>query len=114
MTVPTAHTERANVRVLAVQYPGRQDGCAEPVVESVARLADEIARLPAASQLASPPVLFGHSLGALVAFGTGCPARVPLRWRACSSPAPLPLGRAGTTNSYEAAADGILPAPVAC
>ncbi|MFD3497956.1 thioesterase II family protein [Streptomyces sp. NPDC058678] len=59
-----------DVRVLAVQYPGRQDRCAEPAFEDIALLADEIARLLAEPQPASSPVLFGHSLGALVAFET--------------------------------------------
>ena len=59
-----------DVRVLAVQYPGRQDRCTEPAFEDVALLANEIARLLAEPRPASPPVLFGHSLGALVAFET--------------------------------------------
>ena len=69
-----------DVRVLAVQYPGRQDRCAEPAFEDVAQLADEIARLLAEPRPASAPVLFGHSLGALVAFETA--ARLEHRYGA--------------------------------
>ncbi|MGY3678341.1 thioesterase II family protein [Streptomyces sp. TE33382] len=67
---PLSAALAADVRVLAVQYPGRQDRCAEPAFEDVALLADEISRLLVAPEPASSPVLFGHSLGALVAFET--------------------------------------------
>lgn len=55
--------------VYAVQYPGRQDRIAEEFVTSITALADRIAaaienRVPAG------PVLFGHSMGATVAFET--------------------------------------------
>ncbi|EFL30479.1 thioesterase [Streptomyces viridochromogenes DSM 40736] len=69
-----------DIRVLAVQYPGRQDRCSEPAFEDVALLADEIARLLAEPRPASSPVLFGHSLGALVAFETA--ARLEHRYGA--------------------------------
>jgi surfactin synthase thioesterase subunit len=53
--------------VLPVQYPGRQDRRAEPPIRSISRLADEILTV-----LESLPrrrlVLFGHSMGACVAF----------------------------------------------
>ncbi|MFE7778352.1 thioesterase II family protein [Streptomyces sp. NPDC057445] len=55
------------VDVLAVQYPGRQERRSEPAFEDVGLLADAIAE-----QLAAwtdrPLALFGHSLGATVAF----------------------------------------------
>ncbi|WP_410676212.1 thioesterase II family protein [Amycolatopsis sp. cmx-4-68] len=53
--------------VLAIQYPGRQDRCAEPCVEDVTSLADAAtaALLPV---LDRPVALFGHSMGAAVAF----------------------------------------------
>ncbi|MET9258053.1 alpha/beta fold hydrolase [Streptomyces sp. NPDC003717] len=55
-----------DIEVLAVQYPGRQDRHTEPCLESVAALADGVAaRLPADGK---PFALFGHSLGAIVAF----------------------------------------------
>lgn len=53
--------------VLAVQYPGRQDRRNEPHITSISGLADEILTV-----LESLPrrrlVLFGHSMGACVAF----------------------------------------------
>jgi surfactin synthase thioesterase subunit len=57
------------VQALAVQYPGRQDRIAEPLVPSVGDLAGHVARElePWADR---PLVLFGHSLGAAVAFET--------------------------------------------
>ncbi|MEU5431273.1 alpha/beta fold hydrolase [Streptomyces olivoreticuli] len=54
------------VEVLAVQYPGRQDRHREPCLESVAGLAHGVvAQLPSDGK---PFALFGHSLGAIVAF----------------------------------------------
>ncbi len=55
------------IEVLAVQYPGRQERLHEPPLEDLTGLADEVvaglARMPAI-----PLTLFGHSMGALVAF----------------------------------------------
>ncbi|WP_067968112.1 thioesterase II family protein [Nocardiopsis trehalosi] len=53
--------------VLAVQYPGRQDRQAEPGITDLGELADGVhaALAPWADR---PLVLFGHSMGALVAF----------------------------------------------
>nr|WP_232425068.1 alpha/beta fold hydrolase [Pseudofrankia inefficax] len=58
-------------RVLAVQYPGRQDRRAEPAVEDVAELAGQIAGVLSDGPLADvdgPVAFFGHSMGAVVAF----------------------------------------------
>lgn len=57
----------ADVEVLAVPLPGRQDRLAEPCVESMAAMADVIATalLP---WLDRPLALFGHSMGACVAY----------------------------------------------
>ncbi|MEU3415533.1 MULTISPECIES: thioesterase II family protein [unclassified Streptomyces] len=64
---PLADALAGTAEVLPVQYPGRQDRRAEPPLTSVARLADEIVTV-----LESLPrrrlVLFGHSMGACVAF----------------------------------------------
>ncbi|RNL73098.1 thioesterase [Streptomyces sp. I6] len=58
-----------DVSLMAVQYPGRGDRFAEPPVDDVAAMAGcaaaELLRLPPAGRL-----LFGHSLGALVAYET--------------------------------------------
>lgn len=68
-----ARTLPADFDVMAVQYPGRQDRYREapfttlaPLVESVAEeLAQELAADPG-----RPYALFGHSMGALVAYET--------------------------------------------
>jgi surfactin synthase thioesterase subunit len=57
----------ARVEVLAVQYPGRQDRRAEKPIADLGRLADGVFEaLARCSGL--PLVLFGHSMGAVVAF----------------------------------------------
>jgi len=57
-----------DLEVWAVQYPGRQDRRSEPGIESITGLARaaaaELTRRPADR----PMVIFGHSMGALVAF----------------------------------------------
>jgi pyochelin biosynthesis protein PchC len=55
------------VELLAVQYPGRQDRLREPAAADVHELADTVAAalLPALDQ---PLALFGHSLGATIAY----------------------------------------------
>ncbi|GAA4526035.1 thioesterase II family protein [Amycolatopsis samaneae] len=63
--VSTALSPRAEV--LAVQYPGRQDRRAEPLIDDLAVLADRLAEL-VARQLDRPTVFFGHSMGASLAF----------------------------------------------
>lgn len=55
------------VEVLSVQYPGREDRYAEPMVDDVGLLADAVAAvLPPWCD--RPLALFGHSMGAIVAF----------------------------------------------
>ncbi|MGI5501277.1 thioesterase II family protein [Lentzea sp. CA-135723] len=56
---------QGRAELLAVQYPGRQDRRSEPLVDDVRALADEIAPLLPAGR---PLHLFGHSMGAMVAF----------------------------------------------
>ncbi|MEV4145420.1 alpha/beta fold hydrolase [Amycolatopsis sp. NPDC049691] len=55
------------VDVLAVQYPGRQDRHAEPLVDDLFVLADRLAGVLAA-EVAAPVAFFGHSMGASLAF----------------------------------------------
>lgn len=57
------------VDVQAVQCPGRQDRIDEPPVEDLTVLAAEIARRVVAGS-GPAPVLFGHSMGALLAYET--------------------------------------------
>ncbi|MEV7548989.1 alpha/beta fold hydrolase [Amycolatopsis sp. NPDC089917] len=54
------------VEVHTVQYPGRQDRMAEPVIDDLHVLADQLVDVVAA--LPKPFALFGHSMGAIVAF----------------------------------------------
>ncbi|MEU5404363.1 alpha/beta fold hydrolase [Streptomyces sp. NPDC005963] len=71
--IPLARALSAEFDVVSVQYPGRQDRYAEspfttlaPLVAAVAaELAHEVAR-----DRGRPYALFGHSMGALVAFET--------------------------------------------
>ncbi|MET9854942.1 alpha/beta fold hydrolase [Streptomyces sp. NPDC006450] len=64
---PVSRTLSPDVDVLAIQYPGRQDRRTEPCVDDVGRLADLVTAelLPYADR---PLALFGHSLGATLAF----------------------------------------------
>ncbi|MFF1379233.1 thioesterase II family protein [Streptomyces sp. NPDC058308] len=80
------------VEVLAVRYPGREDRFDEPPASSVEALADEIAAvLPVSRE--QPLVLFGHSMGAAVAFEVArrieraCPGGLT---RLCVSGRPAP------------------------
>lgn len=65
--LPLAAALAPDVRVLAVQYPGRQDRHGEPPVATIAELADRIttALLPHTER---PFAFFGHSMGAILAF----------------------------------------------
>ncbi|MFI5836565.1 thioesterase II family protein [Micromonospora sp. NPDC051300] len=59
----------ASIEVVAVQYPGRQDRCGDPYAASIGDLADEIAAV-VQDRLDRPTALFGHSMGATVAYET--------------------------------------------
>ncbi|MDB1089998.1 alpha/beta fold hydrolase [Streptomyces sp. ACA25] len=64
---PVSQRLSPRVETLAVQYPGRQDRRNEPCVESVHELADLLADVVEPWQ-DKPLALFGHSMGASVAF----------------------------------------------
>ncbi|AQZ67810.1 Thioesterase in siderophore biosynthesis gene cluster [[Actinomadura] parvosata subsp. kistnae] len=65
--LPLSRALSPHLDVLAVQYPGRQDRFAEPCVDDVRALADEVfVRLRGRG--GPPPALFGHSMGAAVAY----------------------------------------------
>ncbi|MFC5143588.1 thioesterase II family protein [Streptomyces aureoversilis] len=65
--LPLSRAMPETVEVLCVQYPGRQDRRTEPLVDSVPALADQVfgALLPWTDR---PLALFGHGLGASLAF----------------------------------------------
>ena len=59
----------AYVSVLACRLPGREARIGEPFAESLAEAADQIARVyQERRRVAGPLVLFGHSMGAVLAF----------------------------------------------
>ncbi|HEX5406866.1 MAG TPA: alpha/beta fold hydrolase [Pseudonocardiaceae bacterium] len=65
----SADLAKRGVDTLIVQYPGRQDRRTEPALTTIAELADGVTdALTGRSDL--PIVLFGHSMGAVVAFET--------------------------------------------
>ncbi|MFH8516827.1 thioesterase II family protein [Streptomyces gelaticus] len=67
----TYHSLSANLsagnRVLLVQYPGRQDRLAEQPVEDLRQLADQVVEA-LTPWLDGPLVLFGHSMGSVLAY----------------------------------------------
>jgi len=65
--VPFALSNADRVEVLAVQYPGRQDRRREEPIAAMNVLADRIYEV-LARRPGLPLVLFGHSMGAVVAF----------------------------------------------
>ncbi|MFI7080357.1 thioesterase II family protein [Micromonospora sp. NPDC049903] len=68
--LPLATALSPDVEVLSIQYPGRQERRREPVPGSISELADAI--LPALPPADDRPVaIFGHSMGALVAYELG-------------------------------------------
>jgi surfactin synthase thioesterase subunit len=56
-----------DIDVLSVQYPGRQDRRTEPCVESIDELADRV-YAAIGPWTGRPLALFGHSMGAVLAF----------------------------------------------
>ncbi|MFE2143724.1 thioesterase II family protein [Streptomyces sp. NPDC059456] len=66
---PMAQALAPDVDVLAVQYPGRQDRRTEPCIEDIGTLAAHAAE-EVLGWSDRPVTLFGHSMGALIAFET--------------------------------------------
>ncbi|WP_370968654.1 thioesterase II family protein [Amycolatopsis sp. cg9] len=64
---PVSAALAPSVEVLAVQYPGRQDRYAEPPVDDLFVLADQLVEV-LAPELTGPVAFFGHSMGASLAF----------------------------------------------
>ncbi|MEU0130855.1 alpha/beta fold hydrolase [Streptomyces sp. NPDC006289] len=88
---PVAQALSPRVEVLAVQYPGRQDRRQEPLIDDLGTLADQVCEAVLAS-VDRPFALFGHSMGATLAFEVASrlerERRVPLRVFASGRRAP--------------------------
>ncbi|MFJ8495440.1 thioesterase II family protein [Streptomyces sp. NPDC094038] len=66
---PVAMSLAPEADVVVLQYPGRQDRLREPCITDIGILADRLAeQIMALSE--KPTVLFGHSMGATLAFET--------------------------------------------
>lgn len=65
--LPFARSLSPRVEVLAVQYPGRQERRAEPCLEDIGELADQVVR-HLEPWLNRPVALFGHSMGAMIGY----------------------------------------------
>ncbi|WP_327418315.1 thioesterase II family protein [Streptomyces sp. NBC_01233] len=65
---PVSQALSPGIEVLAVQYPGRQDRRLEPCPDSIAELADSLLPLLVDEWADRPLALFGHSMGASLAF----------------------------------------------
>ncbi|KOU85966.1 oleoyl-ACP hydrolase [Streptomyces sp. XY58] len=85
---PMSRALSPSADVVPVQYPGRQDRRGERCVDDLMELADRVTRelLPRCDR---PVALFGHSLGASLAF------EVALRLQEAGEPAPVALFASG-------------------
>ncbi|MFE9774093.1 thioesterase II family protein [Streptomyces sp. NPDC005931] len=84
--VPLSAQLSGVAQVLAVQYPGRQDRWHEPAINDLHELAEHVVAVLGPVRKEGPLALFGHSMGALVAYEvarrlkparlyvSGCPA----------------------------------------
>ncbi|GCB53300.1 thioesterase in siderophore biosynthesis gene cluster [Streptomyces sp. NL15-2K] len=77
-----------DIELLAIQYPGRQDRCAEKTAGSIAELAEAICEA-LTGELDGPFAFFGHSMGAVAAF------EVARRFQQRTQPAPSRLFASG-------------------
>lgn len=67
--VPFSREFSADVKRIAVQYPGQRDGYGLPALTSIPALADEIfAMMKPSAPMGEPIAFFGHSMGGMLAF----------------------------------------------
>jgi surfactin synthase thioesterase subunit len=67
--VPFSKAFTTGLKRIAIQYPGKSQGSDVTPISSIPALADEVYQmLAAADEPQTPVALFGHSMGALVAF----------------------------------------------
>ncbi|MFE3197659.1 thioesterase II family protein [Embleya sp. NPDC055664] len=75
---PLSAALKERVEVLGVQYPGRQDRRAEPLIEDIETLAERITEaLDPWLDEQLPLILFGHSMGAVLGFEVARRLRIP-------------------------------------
>lgn len=105
---PMAQALSPEFEVLAVQYPGRQDRHREPLVDYLRTLADQVAA-PVLKAVDRPFALFGHSMGATLAYEVAVrlekAGRTPLRVFASGRRAP---SRHRDERVHERDDDGII------
>ncbi|RGA00940.1 MULTISPECIES: thioesterase II family protein [Microbispora] len=68
---PVSRTLSPGIEVLAIQYPGRQDRRTEPLIDDLHVLADVLAPVVKPWCDGPPVYLYGHSMGATLAFEVG-------------------------------------------
>jgi surfactin synthase thioesterase subunit len=94
--LPLSEGLQSTLDVCSIQYPGRQDRHREPCIDNIPELADAIFTVLAGCADDRPMALFGHSMGAILAYevarrfeSAGLPPvflfasgrRAPSRWR---------------------------------
>lgn len=97
---PVSRALTPAVEVLAVQYPGRQTRHQEPGIDNIPDFADQI--FAALRHLDDKPLaLFGHSMGAVLAY------EVALRMRQAGLPSPVRLFASGRRAPSRYRGEGI-------
>jgi surfactin synthase thioesterase subunit len=85
---PVSRALAPRVEVLAVQYPARQERLREPSIDNIPEYADQI--FAVLTELDDKPLaLFGHSMGAILAY------EIAVRMREAGRPAPVRLFASG-------------------